>query len=89
MSCVETRNSRRVRLECALALGLAALLALDRPDTRSWTFLPAHLYICRTRVPPGRHELHVTFQGRTQESCVVPVEVPAGGFTVTAIIEPR
>jgi tetratricopeptide (TPR) repeat protein len=67
----------------------AALVALDKPDTRSWTFLPAHLYVCRARVRPGRHELHVTLQGRTQESRVVPVDVPAGGFTVTTIIEPR
>jgi hypothetical protein len=67
----------------------AALVGLDKPDTRSWTFLPAHLYLCRARVPPGRRELHVTLQGKTQESRVVPVDVPPGGFCVTAIIDPR
>jgi tetratricopeptide (TPR) repeat protein len=67
----------------------AALVALDKPDTRSWTFLPAHIYICRTRVRPGRHELHVTLGGRIQQSRTIPVDAPAGGFSVTAIVEPR
>jgi hypothetical protein len=67
----------------------AALVALDKPDTRSWTFLPAHIYVCRVYIRPGRHELHVMLHGRTQESRVVPVDVPPGGFCVTAVIEPR
>ncbi len=67
----------------------AALVAVDKPDTRSWTFLPAHLYLCRTRVPPGRHELHVALHGATQQTRVVPVDVPPGGFCVVAVVEPR
>ena len=67
----------------------AALVALDQPDTRSWTFLPAHVYLCRARVGPGRHELHVTLRGKVQESRVVPVDVPPGGFCVTGIVAPR
>ena len=67
----------------------AALIGLDKPDTRSWTFLPAHVYICRARVRPGRHELHITLQGKTQETRVVPVDVPPGGFCVAAIVALR
>ncbi len=67
----------------------AALLGLDKPDTRSWTFLPAHVCICRARVRPGRHEVRVELQGRTQESRVIQVDVPPGGFCVTAVMEPR
>jgi tetratricopeptide (TPR) repeat protein len=67
----------------------AALVALDTPDTRSWPLLPAHIYICRVQVRPGRHELHVTLRGRTQESRVLQVDVPPGGFCLATIIEPR
>ncbi len=58
----------------------AALVGLDTPDTRSWTFLPAHIYVCRVSVRPGRHELHVTLRGRVQQSRIIPVDVPSGGF---------
>jgi hypothetical protein len=67
----------------------AALVGLDRPDTRSWTFLPAQVYLSRLRVRPGRHELHVTLRGKTQEDRIVSVDVPSGGFCVTAVVEPR
>jgi len=67
----------------------AALIALDKPDTRSWTFLPAHIYVCRVGVRPGQHDLHVTLRGRTPQSRIIPMEVPSGGFCVAAIIEPR
>ena len=67
----------------------AALVGLDKPDTRSWTFLPAHIYVCRVLVRPGRHELHVMLRGKIQEDRVVPLDVPPGGFGVAAVIEPR
>jgi tetratricopeptide (TPR) repeat protein len=67
----------------------AALLGLDKPDTRSWTFLPAHVCLCRAQVRPGRHELRVELQGRIRESRVVQVDVPPEGFCVAAVMEPR
>jgi len=67
----------------------AALIGLDKPDTRSWTFLPGRVYICRIRVRPGRHELHVMLAGQTRESRVIQVDVPPGGFRFAAIVEPR
>ncbi|MCU0914171.1 MAG: hypothetical protein MUC88_06375 [Planctomycetes bacterium] len=67
----------------------AALLGLDQPDTRSWTFLPAHVYLCRIRVAPGQHELHVALQGQTQPTHIIPVDIPAGGFCVTTVLSPR
>jgi hypothetical protein len=82
------KSDESARTLAALAAE-AALLALDKPDTRSWTFLPARIYISRTRVRPGRHELHVTLQGRTQETRIVPVDVPPGGFRVATVVEPR
>jgi tetratricopeptide (TPR) repeat protein len=67
----------------------AALIALDKPDTRSWTFLPAKAYICRARVPPGPHEIHVTLSGRIHETRTIRVDMPPGGFSVIAVTEPR
>jgi len=67
----------------------AALLLLDKPDTRSWTLLPAHVCIARARVRPGPHELHVELRGTIPQTRSIPVDVPAGGFRVVAVVEPR
>ncbi len=59
------------------------LVALDRPDTRSWSSLPAQLYIARVRVPAGTHKVSLRASGPggalTRE---VSVDVAAGQFTV-------
>src|SRR5690606_41199324 len=39
----------------AAALVAGTLVALDRPDTRSWTVLPARAPVARGRVPAGTH----------------------------------
>ncbi len=67
----------------------AALLLLDKPDTRSWTLLPAHMYIARARVGPGLHDLRVELRGTIPQTRFIPVDVPAAGFRVAAVIEPR
>jgi hypothetical protein len=67
----------------------ATLVGLDKPDTRSWTFLPARVYVCRMAVPPGRSEIHVDLLGRAPETRVIQVDVPPGGFNVVAITDPR
>ena len=59
------------------------LVALDKPDTRSWSTLPARVFVARTRVPAGKHRLQVTASGtRGREVRDVDVTVPAGGFVV-------
>lgn len=73
----------------AALLTEAALIGLDKPDTRSWTFLPAKAYLCRARVPPGPHEIRVTLSGKIQETRVIQVDVPPGAFSVVAVTEPR
>jgi hypothetical protein len=82
------KSQKSMRLLAALATE-AALIGLDKPDTRSWTFLPAKAYVCRVRVPPGPHEIRVNLSGKTQETRVIQVDVPPGGFSVVAITEPR
>ncbi len=73
----------------AALLTEAAMIGLDKPDTRSWTFLPAKAYICRARVPPGPHEIRINLSGKTQETRTIRVDIPPGGFTVIAVTEPR
>ena len=67
----------------------AALTGLDKPDTRSWTFLPGRMYVCRTRVKPGQHEIQVQLSGKAPQTRTVQVEVPPGGYGVVVITEPR
>jgi hypothetical protein len=67
----------------------AALVGLDKPDTRSWTFLPARVYVCRAQVPSGRNEIRVDLLGRVPETRVIQVDVPPGGFSIVAITDPR
>jgi len=67
----------------------AALTALDKPDTRSWTLLPGRIYVCRTHVKPGQHEIQVQLSGRAPQTRTVQVDVPPGGYKVVVITEPR
>jgi len=66
------------------------LVGLDTPDTRSWTLLANRVWLTRTVVEPGVHDVRVRVQGpgfttvRTRR-----VRVPEGGVAVVAITEPR
>ena len=74
-------------------LGLAteaALVAADRPDTRSWTLLPGRFYAARVPVEPGAHTLRIAIGGTGGEDTFErSVEVAAGGFEAIVITEPR
>jgi hypothetical protein len=62
------------------------LVALDRPDTRSWTTLPARIYVARATVPAGKHEIVVTVRGPGGwERRRAQVNVAAGGFAVVDV----
>lgn len=63
------------------------LVAADRPDTRSWTMAPRRVYVARTRVAPGRHEVAIEFgSGGARRT---EVEVAKRGFAVVVVTEPR
>jgi hypothetical protein len=66
----------------------ASLVALDKPDTRSWTFLPERVYISRMPVDPGEHEVEAVVGG-VGETRRIPVQVPKGGFAVLVVTVPR
>ncbi|MFO0632065.1 MAG: hypothetical protein U0168_04365 [Nannocystaceae bacterium] len=59
------------------------LVALDKPDTRSWTTLPARVHVARATVPAGKHRVEVTVRGPGGwQRKTVPISMPAGGFVV-------
>lgn len=66
-----------------------AMVAMDKPDTRSWTFLPDRAFVGRARLPAGSHEVVLTLEGGTAETRTVPVEVPSGGFAAVVVTAPR
>ncbi len=47
----------------AQAGGAATSAATEFADTRGWTTLPAQLRVARLRLPPGTHEVTVTYVG--------------------------
>jgi hypothetical protein len=47
-----------------LSLGTqATMTAVDTPDTRSWSTLPARIAITRVRVPAGKHTIEIEARG--------------------------
>ncbi|MCY1055738.1 hypothetical protein [Nannocystis sp. SCPEA4] len=60
-----------------------ALLAADRPDTRSWTLLPALVLVARVPVQPGPHAVTVAASGPGgSETRKYDVDLRAGGYVV-------
>ena len=66
----------------ALALE-ATLVAVDKPDTRSWTLLPDRVFIGRAMVPAGEHGVDiVVFGNGGEERRSMQVNVGEGGYVV-------
>jgi len=62
------------------------LVALDKPDTRSWSTLPSKVHIGRTQVPAGAHTVEVTVFGPAgKERHTTEIEVQKGGFVVVDV----
>jgi hypothetical protein len=63
-----------------------AMVAADKPDTRSWTLLPAFVFVARVPVAPGQHRLGVTAMGSGgREHRDISVDVKPGGFAVVDV----
>ncbi|MEZ4333761.1 MAG: hypothetical protein R3F35_18555 [Myxococcota bacterium] len=67
----------------------AALVAADRPDTRSWTLLPGRFLATRHTVAPGEHTIAVAFGAAGAPPRVYRVEVAPGGLATVVVTEPR
>jgi uncharacterized protein len=62
------------------------MVALDKPDTRSWSTLPEKVHIGRAVVPAGAHTVEVTvFGSGGKERHTAEVEVREGGFAVVDV----
>ncbi len=66
----------------AAALVEGTMVALDKPDTRSWSTLPSQVHLARVRVPAGTHEIAVDLHGGRGTRLARTVEVAPGGFAV-------
>ena len=76
----------RVQVLASLATELT-LVALDKPDTRSWTFLPGRVYVARVPVAPGAHCVTVRLpDGRSR---TWTGDVPAGTAGVVVVTAPQ
>lgn len=63
-----------------------AMVAADKPDTRSWTLLPAFVFVARVPVQPGSHQVSVTAMGSGgRERRDLTVDVKPGGFAVVDV----
>lgn len=67
----------------------AVLVALDRPDTRSWMTLPDQVLVARIPVPAGEHEVEVGFSGDPSALRHFRVQVGVGGYAAVVVTEPR
>jgi len=65
------------------------MVATDRPDTRSWTMLPARVLVARVPVEPATHEVDIAFQGGAGTGGQVDVDVAPGGYAIVVVTEPR
>jgi tetratricopeptide (TPR) repeat protein len=67
----------------------AAMVGMDKPDTRSWLFLPDRVYVYRTNVVPGKHRVEVLLGSGPHESYRQEIEVAAGNFVAVVVTAPR
>jgi hypothetical protein len=62
------------------------MVALDKPDTRSWSTLPDKVHIGRAVVPAGAHTVEVTVLGPGgKQRHTAELEVREGGFAVVDV----
>jgi len=73
----------------AAILTEAALVAADKPDTRSWMMLPEQIHVHRQRVEPGLHTIQVTLGPGQQGTLTREVELRDGGYAAVIITVPR
>lgn len=65
----------------------ATMVALDKPDTRSWTMLPDKVLVARVPVNPGQQDVVISYGGGSGRN--VRIDVPESGTGVVVVTEPR
>ncbi len=66
----------------------ATMVALDRPDTRSWTMMPGRVFAARVSVAAGLHDVTVSFGGAAPERSIT-VDTTNPGAATVVVTEPR
>jgi len=64
------------------------LVGLDRPDTRSWTMMPARVLTARVSLTPGPHAVEVAFDGGGPAR-TASVSMEPNGYVTVVVTEPR
>jgi hypothetical protein len=73
----------------AALLAEGAMVAADKPDTRSWESMPRWVYVYQQRIAPGQHVVTVDLQGAESTSHQITVDIPADGFAAVILTAPR
>jgi len=82
-------NQQGAGLGWALALLVeGAMVALDKPDTRSWNFLPARVLAYRGFLDAGNHRIRISLGGPPGAVSTHEVSVEPGSFGVVVITAP-
>ncbi len=67
----------------------SALVAMDRPDTRSWQLLPQRVYVHRRSIRPGKHTVELSLGSAGQPPHRRELDVPPGGYAAVIVTSPR
>ena len=67
----------------------ATLVAMDKPDTRSWIFLPNRVYLYQTRVKPGTHTIEIKLGSSDGATLKHNVDIAPGGYAAVIVTAPR
>ena len=67
----------------------ATLVAMDKPDTRSWIFLPNRVYLYQTRLKPGTHTIEIKLGSSDGATLKHNVDIAPGGYAAVIVTAPR
>ncbi|MEE3325880.1 MAG: hypothetical protein VX252_00925 [Myxococcota bacterium] len=83
-------NQENPALGWVLALATeASMVAMDKPDTRSWMFLPNRVYLYQTRLKPGTHDVEIKLGQSDGSTLRHSVDIAPNGYAAIIVTAPR
>ena len=83
-------NQENPALGWVLALATeASMVAMDKPDTRSWMFLPDRVYLYQTQLTPGRHTVEIQLGRSGGTTLRHNVDLKPNGYSAVIVTAPR
>ncbi|MFP6638727.1 MAG: hypothetical protein VCC04_00680 [Myxococcota bacterium] len=67
----------------------ASMVAMDKPDTRSWMFMPGRVYIYQTQLSPGKHDVVIELGRSGSNPLRHSVDLEAKGYAAIVVTAPR